>query len=374
MSFSARRKRAAVAARAAGVDALLVTHLPDVRWLCGFTGSNAALVVRGGGAARLFTDGRYTAQAKAEAAGVRVVIAAKAAAVAACEWMAGEGKTRSGVRRCGFDASQTTVAGLEAMRGAVPAKVRRGMFVSVGALIAKLREVKDSDEIQKMRAAAALGCGLFEGIFDHILPGGTEAEVALALEYKARVAGAEAMSFETIVASGVRSSLPHGRATRAKLPRRGFVTLDFGVVLDGYCSDMTRTVHLGRASAEERRVYEAVLEAQEAGVAAVREGVVTSDVDEAARGVLRRAGLDKWFTHSTGHGVGLEIHEGPRLARKQPGARKAAAETLKAGMVVTIEPGVYMPGKFGVRIEDTVLVTKAGCEILTPSTKAWIEL
>ena len=244
----------------------------------------------------------------------------------------------------------------------------------MGALIAKLREVKDSDEIQKMRAAAAMGCRLFEGIFDHIVPGGTEAEVALALEYKARVAGAESMSFETIVASGVRSSLPHGRATTAKLPRRGFVTLDFGVVLDGYCSDMTRTVHLGRASAEERRVYEAVLEAQEAGVAAVREGVVTSDVDEAARGVLRRAGLDKWFTHSTGHGVGLEIHEGPRLARKQPGARKAAAETLKAGMVVTIEPGVYMPGKFGVRIEDTVLVTKTGCEILTPCTKAWIEL
>jgi Xaa-Pro aminopeptidase len=175
------------------------------------------------------------------------------------------------------------------------------------------------------------------------------------------------MSFPTIVASGERSALPHGRATGAKLPRRGFVTLDFGVVLDGYCSDMTRTVHLGPARPGERDAYDAVLEAQEAGVAAVRAGVTAGDVDEAARSVLQKAELDQWFTHSTGHGVGLEIHEGPRLAAKQ-------TQTLEAGMVVTIEPGIYMPGKFGVRIEDMVLVTAKGGEILTPSTKAWIEL
>jgi len=195
----------------------------------------------------------------------------------------------------------------------------------------------------------------------------TESAVAAELEFAARMAGAEEMSFPTIVASGERSALPHGRATGAKLPKRGFVTLDFGVVLDGYCSDMTRTVHMGRASAAEREAYEAVLEAQEAGVAAVRAGVSAADVDEAARGVLRKAGLAEWFTHSTGHGVGLEIHEGPRLAVKQ-------TQTLEAGMIVTIEPGVYMPGKFGVRIEDMVLVTPQGGEILTPCTKAWIEL
>jgi Xaa-Pro aminopeptidase len=175
------------------------------------------------------------------------------------------------------------------------------------------------------------------------------------------------MAFDTIVASGERSCLPHGRATGAKLARRGFCTLDFGVVLDGYCSDMTRTVHMGKPKRGEREVYEAVLEAQEAGVAAVKAGVTAGDVDEAARAVLRGHKLDQFFTHSTGHGVGLEIHEGPRLAAKQ-------TQTLKAGMVVTIEPGVYMPGKFGVRIEDTVVVTATGCEILTPSTKAWIEL
>jgi Xaa-Pro aminopeptidase len=195
----------------------------------------------------------------------------------------------------------------------------------------------------------------------------TETAVAAELEYAARLAGAEAMSFPTIVASGKRSGLPHGQATSTRLPRRGFVTVDFGVVLEGYCSDMTRTVHLGRASSAERDAYDAVLEAQLAGVAAVHAGVTGADVDEAARSVLRRARLDQWFTHSTGHGVGLEIHEGPRLAAKQ--TRK-----LEAGMVVTIEPGIYIPGKFGVRIEDMVLVTAQGGEILTPSTKAWIEL
>jgi Xaa-Pro aminopeptidase len=365
MSLNRRKKQAAGAAKAAGVEALLVTHLPGVRWLCGFTGSNAALVLLSGagpgGRAVLFTDGRYTTQAKAEAVGTRVVIASQVVK-AACEWMAA-----AGVQRCGFDDGNTTVAGLKQMREAVPAGVRRKMFEPVGWLVAKLRWVKDADEIAKMRAAAALGCRLFEGILSSIESGMTEAAVAAELEHAARIAGAEEMSFPTIVASGERSALPHGRATRAKLPKRGFVTLDFGVVLDGYCSDMTRTVHLGRASAEERNAYDAVLEAQEAGVAAVRAGVSAGAVDEAARSVLRTAGLDKWFTHSTGHGVGLEIHEGPRLAAKQ-------MQTLEAGMVITIEPGVYMPGKFGVRIEDMVLVTAKGGEILTPATKAWIEL
>ena len=241
--------------------------------------------------------------------------------------------------------------------------------------MAKLREVKDELEQDAMREAAALGCRLFEGVLEHIVPGATEMEVAMALEYMARLEGAEGMSFESIVAAGARSALPHGRATNAKLGRRGFVLLDFGVLLGGYCSDMTRMVHLGAARTEERRVYEAVLEAQEAGVAAVRAGVETSAVDEAARAVLRRAGYEKEFVHSTGHGVGMAIHEAPRLGRKAEGAAGAQkGVTLKAGMIVTIEPGVYLPGKFGVRIEDTVLVTGDGCEVLTPATKAWIEL
>jgi len=361
MNFKARKTKAARAAKAAKVDGLLITHLPDVRYLCGFTGSNAALVLVGGRAV-LFTDGRYTAQAKAEAAGTRVVIAKKSAVAAACEWIA-----EAGIKRCGFDAAQTTVAALESMRQAVPAKLRRGMFVTVDPLVARLRQIKDEGEIAKIRAAAKLGCRLFDEMLGYLRPGLTEIEVAARLEYAARTAGAEAMSFETIVASGERSALPHGRASGARLPKRGFVTMDFGVVLDGYMSDMTRTVHMGKAQSDERDVYDAVLEAQEAAVSAVAAGVTAGEVDEAARSVLRRAGLDSWFTHSTGHGVGLEIHEGPRLASKQ-------TQRLEPGMVITIEPGVYMPGRFGLRIEDMVLVTAKGREILTPSVKAWIEL
>ena len=361
MGLTARRKSAARAAKAAGVEALLITHLPDVRWLCGFTGSNASLVLSRGRAV-LFTDGRYTTQAKAEAVGTKVVISTKPALTAACEWIAA-----AGIGRCGFDDGNTTVAALKQMRAAVPAGRRRTLFQPVGWLVAKLRWIKDADEIAIMRAATALGCRLFEGILATMQPGMTETAVAAELEHAARMAGAEAMSFPTIVASGVRSALPHGHATQAKLPRSGLVTLDFGVVLDGYCSDMTRTVHMGRARAGERGAYDAVLEAQEAGVAAVRAGVTAGDVDEATRSVLRKAGLAEWFTHSTGHGVGLEIHEGPRLAAKQN-------QKLEAGMVVTIEPGIYMAGKFGIRIEDMVLVTARGGEILTPCTKAWIEL
>ncbi|HEY0265054.1 MAG TPA: Xaa-Pro peptidase family protein [Granulicella sp.] len=361
MNFKARRKRAGAAAKAAGIEALLVTHGPDVRYLSGFTGSSGALVLASGKSV-LFTDGRYTTQAKAEAVGSRVVIERGAAVLAACVWM-----EKEGIERCGFDAAHTTVAAFEAMKKAVGPKVRRSLFRPSGPLVAGLREVKDADEIVLLRKAAALGCRLFDELLGVMEPGMTETAVAAELEQRARRYGAEGMSFETIVASGERSALPHGRASEAKLPKRGFVTLDFGVILDGYLSDMTRTVHMGKALPGEMEAYEAVLEAQEAAVAAVTPGVTGADVDEAARSVLRRAKLDTYFTHSTGHGVGLEIHEGPRLAIKQ-------TQRLAEGMVVTIEPGVYLPGRFGIRIEDMVLVTAGGCEVLTPSPKAWIEL
>jgi Xaa-Pro aminopeptidase len=363
MQAGNRRAAALAAAGEAGAEALLVTHGPDVRWLTGFTGSSGAVALAKG-AVTLFTDGRYTSQAKAEAGrGVRVMIGKGAPGGLAAGWLADRG-----VKRCGFDAGVTTVAALEGMRKGLAGPARRSFFVATQGVVARLREVKDSGEIAMMKKAAALGCSLFERIVGEMEPGMREAEVAARLEFAARLGGAEAMSFETIVASGVRSSLPHGRASEARLPRRGFVTLDFGVVLGGYCSDMTRTVHMGKASGREWDVYHSVLEAQQAGVAAVRAGVTCGEVDAAARDVLRRARLDKWFTHSTGHGVGLEIHEGPRVAAKQE-------QPLEAGMVITIEPGVYLPGKFGVRIEDTVVVTKTGCDVITAkSPKSWVEL
>jgi Xaa-Pro aminopeptidase len=344
-----------------GAEALLVTHLPDVRWLCGFTGSNAALAVTGRRAV-LFTDGRYTTQAKEETQGARVEIAKKSALKEACALL------EASATGAAFDPEQTTVAQLDIMRSALEGKSRRSFFQPLRSpLVSALRMVKDADELLQMEKAAALGCTLFDAILPHLVSGVPEVEVAAELEFFARNLGAEAMSFETIVASGRRSALPHGHATEAKLPRNGFVTLDFGVILKGYCSDMTRTVCLGKPDKQAREAYDAVLEAQQAAVEAVRPGVTCGEVDEAARSVLRKAGLAEYFTHSTGHGVGLEIHELPRIAAGQ------RAE-LEPGMIVTIEPGVYLAGKFGVRIEDMVAVTDRGQRILTPATKALIEL
>jgi len=268
----------------------------------------------------------------------------------------------------GFDPAKTTVADLARWKKALPAKLRRAFLTELPApMVELLRLVKDEDELALMSEAALLGCKLFEQILGFIRPGLAEIDVAAELEHQARMLGAEGMSFETIVASGVRSALPHGKASIAKLPRRGFVTMDFGVILKGYCSDMTRTVYLGKPKANERNAYQAVLEAQETAVAAVAAGVSCGEVDEAARGVLRRAGLAEAFTHSTGHGVGLEIHESPRVGAGQ-------TTKLQAGMVVTIEPGIYLAGQFGIRIEDMVAVTRTGCQVLTPAPKALIEL
>jgi Xaa-Pro aminopeptidase len=359
-----KRLAAALKSVTGTANAMLVTHPQDVRYLTGFTGSNAALVVPGRktGKPVLFTDGRYIEQARQQTKNAGVVIAQGPVLREACAWM-----QKQGVRHCAFDAEHTTVATLEAMRQWISSKQRRSFFQPVPPLVASLREIKDAEEIVRLRTAAKLGCSLFEELLTAIEAGKQEVEVAAQLEFAARMAGVEAMSFETIVASGARSALPHGHATAQRLPKRGFVVLDFGVMLSGYCSDMTRTVHLGRATIAERNAYEAVLEAQMAAVSSVRPGVTAGEVDEAARSVLRRAKLADFFTHSTGHGVGLEIHEGPRIAARQQ-------QTLELGMVITVEPGVYLPGRFGIRIEDMVLVTRNGSEVLTPAAKAWIEL
>ncbi|HEY1159654.1 MAG TPA: aminopeptidase P family protein [Terracidiphilus sp.] len=347
----------------AGIPGLLVTHPPDIRYLCGFTGSSAALAVTRR-AVWLFTDGRYREQAAEEVEAAQVQIEPGSPAVAAVEWLAAQ----HGVEFAGFDPVWTTVAELARWKAALPSRLRRG-FLSVlpAPLVETLRQVKDEDELALMAEAALAGCKLFDHILGFIRPGLQEMEVAAELEHRARLLGAEGMSFETIVASGVRSALPHGRATTARLPRRGFLTLDFGIILGGYCSDMTRTVYLGRPRAKEREAYAAVLEAQEAGVEAVRSGASCGEVDEAARCVLRRAGLAEAFSHSTGHGVGLEIHEPPRIGAGQ-------TTRLLAGMVVTIEPGIYLEGQFGIRIEDMVAVTRTGGQVLTPAPKALIEL
>jgi Xaa-Pro aminopeptidase len=344
------------------LDALLVTHPPNLLYLCGFTGSSGALLLTA--TKRVFvTDGRYTEQARAEVRTARIVIARQGPlAAAAASLSAQQKKSRRAPWKTGIESEHMTVAARSRLAGILPSSFR---LRDAPALVEQARMVKDEEEIACLRSAALLGASLFDRALEVIRPGVREAEVAAEMEYAARKAGAEAMSFTTIIASGERSALPHGRASQATIPAQSFVVCDFGVILSGYCSDMTRTVYVGRPLAEAREIYQAVKQAQQAAVDAVKPGVSVSDVDRAARKSLQKSDLEKYFTHSTGHGVGLEIHEAPRLAAGQK-------ETLQPGMVITIEPGVYVPGKWGVRIEDMVVVTERGCDVLTPTSKEFV--
>ena len=337
------------------LDAILVGHLPNIRYLCGFSGS-AGLLVVSDREIEFFTDGRYTVQAREEVKGARIRIQkGKSAFAAALEWL----MERKRIKRLGIEAAYMTVADREVLAKRVGRGVR---LVNAPPLVERMRMVKSEDEIGKISAACHLGAQLLDILTKVLQPGRSESQVAGQLELAAREAGADQMAFTTIIASGKRSALPHGRASAAPIPSEGFVVCDFGVILSGYCSDMTRTLHVGRPSAEARRVYEAVREAQQAALEAVRPRKTVGEVDAAARKLLHKRGLGKYFTHSTGHGLGLEIHEAPRVAAGQ-------TEILRPGMVITVEPGVYLPGKFGVRIEDTVVVTATGCDILTNCPK-----
>ena len=340
-------------------DALLVSHLPNIRYLCGFTGSSGLLLVEESGSV-FFTDVRYDTQAHAEVKGAKVVIARQAVLSAAADRIA----ALRGKQVIAIEADHVTVSDRKRLNDLLPTHLR---LKNASSLVERARMVKDEDELAVIRSAVNLGAKLFDRALEVMRPGVKESDVAAEMEYAARRAGAEEMSFSTIIASGERSALPHGRASDKPIKPGGFAVCDFGVILDGYCSDQTRTVWVGSVSEDARVGYEAVLEAQLAAIAAVRPGVSVGEVDGAARKVLRKRGLGRYFTHSTGHGVGLEIHEAPRLAAGQ----KAV---LQPGMVITIEPGVYFPGKWGVRIEDMVTVTARGCDVLTPTRKDFLAI
>ena len=362
MNYRARLQAAGEEVSKHRLDHLLVTHLPNIRYLSGFTGSSGVLLVSRTGSI-LFIDGRYTEQAKEEVRDAKVVITARQALPGAADWLARRG-SRTKSLSIGIEAEHLTVADRRRLVALLPKRLR---LREVPPLIEHARMTKDSDELVLIRKAVTTGARLFDIALKAIRPEGREVDVAAKMEYAAREAGAEGMSFETIIASGVRSALPHGRASEARIATGGFVVCDFGVILHGYCSDRTRTVYVGSATEEARRIYGAVLEAQLAAIDAVQPGVSVGSVDQAARKVLQKNGLAKYFTHSTGHGVGLEIHEAPRVAKGQP-------ELLRPGMVITVEPGVYLPGKWGVRIEDMVAVTEHGCEVLDPTQKEFIAI
>jgi Xaa-Pro aminopeptidase len=357
VSFRARTARLSGELRARGVDVLLLDGAVDVRYLTGFTGSNAlALIAAAQDAPQLFfTDFRYDTQAAEQVPDVFAREIANAdlleAAAAALAARAPEGG------RLGFQESAITVKQHTRLRELLPAGWE---LVPCDGLPARLREVKDEEEVRRIRAAAELAdAALRESVIERGLVGRSERDVAIELELRMRRLGAEGPSFPSIVAGGAHSALPHAEPRDVAIAPATLVTIDWGAVLDGYCSDCTRTFATGQISEEQREVYELVLRAQTQALAAVRPGPSGRELDTVAREIIEQAGHGEHFGHGLGHGVGLEIHEGPRLSRT------LGEQPLRAGNVVTVEPGVYLPGRFGVRIEDLVLVTEHGSETLS---------
>lgn len=342
-----------------GVGALLVTHLPSIFYLCGFSGDSGALLV-GERRVTLFTDGRFDVQVRQELKiDTGLVISRGPLIKSAGEWL------RKKKLRVGFEAIHVTVAQQKILRQATTGQELR--WVPLAGMVEGLRAVKSADEIKLIQRSGRLACSTLEGVLHLLKPGVREIEIAAEIEYQMRRKGAEGAAFKTIVAFGMRSALPHARPTAKRLSKNELVVLDLGAILAGYCSDLTRTVHVGKASPRIRKWYKAVRQAQMAAIAATRPGTLAGDVDGAARRVLRAAGVEKYFVHSTGHGLGLEVHEEPRLARGQK-------QSLQAGNVVTIEPGVYVEGVGGIRIEDDVAVYADGAEVLTDAPRDLLEL
>jgi Xaa-Pro aminopeptidase len=339
------------------LGSLLVTRPANWYYLTGFTGESGALVVSRRGTT-LLTDGRFTAQAREETSGIRIVQQSHALTVAIGAFLKGAGG------KVGFDASHITVGQLAAMRKAGGRRVR---WVPSAGHVEQLRGRKEPQELAKMRLAAILAGEVLLGVLKLLKPGVRELEIAAEIEYQMRQRGASGPAFETIVAFGERSAYPHARASSKRLRKNELVVLDLGAILAHYCSDITRTVVVGRASPRIRRWHKAVQQAQAAAVGAVKAGVRCGEVDAAARTVLTGHHLDRYFVHSTGHGLGLEVHEDPRVA-------KGVTRILEPGNVVTIEPGVYVPGVGGIRIEDDVVVHASNTEVLTRIPRDLIEI
>ncbi len=334
------------------IEALLVSSPASVRYLTGYTGSNGLLLVTPS-ESHFFTDPRYATDSKANIDCIVHIckkgLYEEAAAIA----------KRKRLKKLGFEPSWMNVEPFEKLRKLLGAAVK---LVAVSGIVETLRAVKSPSEIARIRAAVLANSAAYSKTLQRVRVGVREMDIAAELEFQMRMLGAEKAAFETIVASGARTALPHAHPTSKKIEANELLLVDMGATLDGYTSDMTRMSFVGKPDKRTSNLYKAVLEAQLAGIAAVKAGVPVGKVDGAAREVLKRHELDKVFVHSTGHGLGLEIHEGPRVAQKQ-------TTKLEVGMVITIEPGAYIEGFGGVRIEDTVLVTESGCEVLTPTSK-----
>ncbi len=339
-------------------DGILLTSPHSLRYFTGFSGGEGVALL-GKTERFLFVDSRYTEAASAEAKDVTVV-----------EFSGGTRNQEIGrriadlnLKTLGYEETELTVAEYEQLQRDLP----NADWIGCAQELRERRMVKTEEEIEALRVAEQIGVDAFLAVLPQIKPGMTENQLAAELEYQMRSRGAEGTSFETIAISGKKTSMPHGRPDDKKLEYGDFVTMDFGCRYRGYCSDMTRTIVLGKATEEQKKIYEIVRLAQEAGLSVIRTGITGKEADAAARSVITDAGYGEYFGHSLGHGVGLQIHELPNLS-------PMSETVLQPGMVVTCEPGIYIPHFGGVRIEDMVCVTQDGCENLTHLEKELIEL
>jgi Xaa-Pro aminopeptidase len=340
-----------------GLDGFLVLHPFNRNYLSGFSGSSGALIL-GPSKAEFLTDSRYTLQASKEVQGAEVLLQTRALLADSVLRV-----KKLGIRKLGFESLHVSFAAYEYLKKSLPGV----KLMPTKDLAESLRAVKDEAEKAMMRQAARITDKTFHHILEFIKPGVKESDLAVEMEHYMRLQGASGPSFETIVASGWRGALPHGIASDKKVAKGDLIVFDFGCLYQGYCSDMTRMVCVGRPSAEQKKVYAIVKRAQQAGLDRVKAGVQSGTVDLASRSLIAKAGYGKKFGHSLGHGVGVEVHEEPRLGPK-------GVQALEENMAVTVEPGIYLEGKFGVRIEDLVFVTRQGHENLYRTTKELISV
>ncbi len=341
-----------------GADAMIVRDIANIRYLTGYTNDTGVLVLTKDSYAGLITDFRFLLQAKEEAKGCDVLDVAGSSYSEQINRILAE----HGAGKAAFERDITTYHEFEAMRERCGAEL-----LPVDNVLVELRKIKTADEVAKLRQAEHIGDIAFSKIVNDLRPGATELEIAAKLTYYMCLEGASGNSFPPIVASGENSAMPHAMPSSRALREGDFVTLDFGCVYEGYCSDMTRTVVIGQADTEQRKVYETVLRAQKAVLEQIRGGMKGKEIDGIARTIINEAGYEGKFGHGLGHSVGLEIHEPPY-------SNARSEEIVRAGSMMTVEPGIYIEGFGGVRIEDLVLVTEDGCENLAESPKELIEI
>ncbi|WKD57584.1 Xaa-Pro dipeptidase [Corynebacterium capitovis DSM 44611] len=356
--FETRRRTLASTLAAKRIDDMVVTNLIHVRYLSGYSGSNGALLVSKDRTARIATDGRYITQIAQEVPDIEATITREVANALLGTVVDGH--------RVGYEADHVTVSQLESLQAACPEGVT---LVPVSGVIEGIRLTKDATEVSRLEDVAQLGVEALQGLLNagELRAGRTERQVAADLEYRMRTLGSERVSFDTIVASGPNSAMPHHGASDRVIEQGDLVTIDFGAHRRGYNSDMTRTFAVGEIDPFLREIYDVVKASQAAGMAAARPGAALVDVDKACRSLIEDAGYGEYFVHSTGHGVGLEVHEAPYAATSGTGE-------LEEGMTLTIEPGIYVPGRGGVRIEDTLVITAGAPRAITEWTRELVTL